>query len=68
MNLGIGARASSPGDFVCVLFGGKIPFLSIPLGSICIFMEGCYLNGVMHGEAIKEMEAGQIAGRWFEVR
>jgi hypothetical protein len=31
-------------------------------------MEGCYLNGVMHGEAIKGMEAGQFAGRWFDVR
>jgi hypothetical protein len=30
MNLGIGARVASPGDFVCVLFGGKIPLLLRP--------------------------------------
>jgi hypothetical protein len=66
-NLGIGARVAKAGDFVCVLFGGKIPFLLRSARDHCIFMEGCYMNSIMRGEAIKEMEAGKLVERWFEI-
>ncbi|KUJ08710.1 uncharacterized protein LY89DRAFT_741557 [Mollisia scopiformis] len=32
-NLGIGAKAAKVGDTVCVLYGGKLPFLLRPAGS-----------------------------------
>jgi hypothetical protein len=67
-NLGIGARVAKAGDFVCVLFGGKIPFLLRPAGVYCTFMEGCYVNGIIRGEAIKEMEAGKLVEKCFEIR
>jgi hypothetical protein len=51
-----------------ILSGGKIPFLLRTAGAYCTFMEGCYVNGIMRGEAIKEMEPGTFVERRFEIR
>ncbi|CZR65469.1 uncharacterized protein PAC_15369 [Phialocephala subalpina] len=67
-NLGIGARSAKVGNRVCVLFGGKIPFLLRPAGDQYIFMEACYMNDFMPGEGIDEMETGERGAEWFEIR
>ncbi|KAF4631121.1 hypothetical protein G7Y89_g7008 [Cudoniella acicularis] len=67
-NLGIGARNAKAGDHVCVFYGGKLPFLLRPAGAQWIFMEACYMNDVMHGEAIEELETGKLTPEWFEIR
>ncbi|KAE9367294.1 HET-domain-containing protein [Stipitochalara longipes BDJ] len=67
-NLGIGARNARAGDHVCLLYGGKLPFLLRPAGAQWKLMEVCYMNGVMHGEVIKELETGKLDTEWFEIR
>jgi hypothetical protein len=66
--LGIGAKGTKAGDIVCILFGGKTPFLLRPSGTHYTFMEGCYMHGIMHGEAVAKMENEGLAADWFEIR
>lgn len=67
-NLRIGARTAKTEDLVCVLLGGKIPFLIRPFGAQHILMEACYMNGFMHGEAIDGLETGELVAERFEIR
>ncbi|VUC31794.1 unnamed protein product [Clonostachys rosea] len=52
---------SKPGDRICVLVGGEVPFVLRPTGSGTYTVLGeCYVDGVMDGEALQEAAASGI--------
>ncbi|KAH8789969.1 hypothetical protein F5882DRAFT_267251, partial [Hyaloscypha sp. PMI_1271] len=65
--MGLGPPTLQPGDVICVIFGGITPFalrkqesdFSSSSQNIRYRLVGeCYLHGIMHGEAINELEEG----------
>jgi len=46
---------AEPGDFICVLFGGKVPFIIRPEAreSRYILLGDTYVHGIMKGEAVE---------------
>jgi hypothetical protein len=53
--MGIGDNALEPGDLVCVLLGGRTPYILRPAeGRKYRFIGECYLHGIMYGEALIE--------------
>jgi hypothetical protein len=62
--IGIGPHTLRPGDLVCILFGGLIPYVLRPNGEQFIFLGECYVHGIMNGEALEE---GQKRARTFSI-
>ncbi|KAF7925774.1 uncharacterized protein EAE98_006999 [Botrytis deweyae] len=68
--IGVGPSGMKEGDQVCVLFGGKTPFIlrrKDPEAKVhnksveeWIFVGDAYVQGIMNGEAIKSMENEQL--------
>jgi hypothetical protein len=53
--IGIGDITLEIGDLVCVLIGGKTPFILRPVvGGKYRFIGECYVHGIMFGEALEE--------------
>jgi len=51
----LGPRDVVPGDVVCVLHGGDVPFVLRPRGGNRYSLVGeCYVHGLMDGEAMKD--------------
>ena len=63
----LGPKVSQPGDVVCVLFGGKLPFCLRPLGDRYLLVGECYVHGLMNGEAIEMMSRKELAEEVFEI-
>ncbi|KAF5601394.1 heterokaryon incompatibility protein [Fusarium pseudoanthophilum] len=52
--VGVGPLDMQPGDEVCVLLGGKVPYLMRPQGNKSYTLVGeAYVHGIMHGELFK---------------
>ena len=57
---------SQPGDVLCVMLGGPIPFVLREVqGQHCILVGLAYLDGMMHGEF---METDDATVREFVIR
>jgi hypothetical protein len=58
--LGLAPWNAHAGDLVCILKGGKTPFLLRlpPAGSVYQVLGEAYVHGVMGGEAVAEDEDG----------
>ena len=50
-HLGLGPRSMKPGDHVCILSGGRVPFLLRKDGIHHRFVGESYIHGLMKGEA-----------------
>jgi hypothetical protein len=58
--LGLGPAEVEPGDVVCILFGGNLPYMMRPLGlDEFIFLGPCYVHGIMYGEAYHGIDRTQ---------
>ncbi|KIJ59472.1 hypothetical protein HYDPIDRAFT_43975 [Hydnomerulius pinastri MD-312] len=58
--VGIVPRTVKPGDWVCVLLGGELPFVLSEAGDNQFkFIGECYLHGIMDGEVMKEVRSGK---------
>ncbi|KAF5595961.1 heterokaryon incompatibility 6 OR allele [Fusarium pseudocircinatum] len=57
--VGFGPRCMTPGDIVCVLFGGGTPYVIRPTGVAdeYLFLGPAYVHGLMDGEAIDAWES-----------
>ncbi|MCJ1394390.1 hypothetical protein MMC18_007268 [Xylographa bjoerkii] len=66
-SMGIGPRAMKSGDIICVLFGGRTPFVLRPRPNSdhYVFIGECYIHGWMHGEAIEKWEQGKLQNEYF---
>ncbi|KAK2728188.1 het domain-containing protein [Colletotrichum kahawae] len=63
----LGPKMMEPGDLVCVLYGGKMPFCPQPWGSKYLLVGECYVHGIMNGEMIKMAERGGIKEEVFQI-
>jgi hypothetical protein len=59
--MGVGPMMMRPGDEVCVLFGGKVPFILRPAGDFHVFVGDTYVNDhdIMWGKAIEAARVGK---------
>lgn len=52
--IGLGPSHMDEGDEVCILYGGKIPYLVRPRqGAECILIGEAFVHGCMYGEALR---------------
>jgi hypothetical protein len=65
----LGPGVLVPGDTVCVLFGGKMPFCLRPHGDGDRFLlvGECYVYGLMDGEAMRMAARQEIVEKLFEI-
>ncbi|KAL5593321.1 hypothetical protein FOBRF1_012423 [Fusarium oxysporum] len=67
--IGIGPKAMRPGDQVCVLYGGHVPFVLRPMRGAgdedYLFLGESFVNGLMDGEALEDEMAIE---KWFHLR
>jgi hypothetical protein len=66
--LGLGPSGTEIGNLVCILFGGDTPYILRRNIDHYNLIGECYLHGMMQGEAIGQMEAGELTEEWFEIR
>jgi hypothetical protein len=61
-------KPTEDGDWICILFGCPMPVILRPVedGKL-ILVTDCYVEGMMHGEAIEMMEQGLFEKRRFEI-
>jgi len=59
--MGVGPMMMRPGDEMCVLFGGKVPFILRPMGDFHVFVGDTYVNDddIMWGKAIEAVRVGR---------
>ena len=50
--IGLGPPHCNPGDRVCILFGGEVPFVLRPVGGCYQLVGDAYVHGIMEGEAL----------------
>ncbi|MCJ1320932.1 hypothetical protein MMC15_006273 [Xylographa vitiligo] len=68
--MGIGPQAMQPGDLICILFGGRTPFVL----RVCqdsdryVFIGECYIKGWMRGEAIEQWQQGMLQSEYFTLQ
>ncbi|CAG9983867.1 unnamed protein product [Clonostachys byssicola] len=66
-SMGLGPDVLRPGDLVCVLFGGPVPYILRPLrGNAYHFVGECFVPGYMDGEAITQWKAGTLGAQETE--
>lgn len=63
----LGPKVTQPGDIVCVLFGGKLPFCLRPLGDRYLLVGECYVHGLMNGEAMEMMSRHELVEETFDI-
>ncbi|KAE8386090.1 ankyrin repeat-containing domain protein [Aspergillus alliaceus] len=51
--VGLGPASTVPGDEICVLFGGNVPYIVRGSREYKRFIGECYCHGLMNGEALK---------------
>jgi hypothetical protein len=54
--IGLGAHFLEPGDLICILFGGHVPYVLRPEGDHFLFIGEAYVHKIMHGEAVDEWQ------------
>ena len=58
--MGMLPQASDEGDIVCIISGGKTPFVIRPDGNGAYRLVGeCYLHGLMNGEFMDQPDWGK---------
>ena len=60
--IGMVPRSAAAGDIVCVLYGGRVPFVLRPCEKGYTLIGECYIHGLMDGEA---MDMDQLESREF---
>ncbi|KAL3418152.1 hypothetical protein PVAG01_09867 [Phlyctema vagabunda] len=58
--IGVAPQESERSDIVCILYGCSVPVVLRPLGNFEYrFLGGCYIHGVMDGEAVESAPRGR---------
>ena len=60
--IGMVPRSAAAGDVLCVLYGGRVPFVLRPCEKGYTLIGECYIHGLMDGEA---MDMDQLESREF---
>jgi hypothetical protein len=63
--LGLGPKVMQPGEFVVVLFGGKVPFVMRPVQTEWLFLGESYLREehILRGRAVMDVRSGSRKGQ-----
>ncbi|KNG51804.1 heterokaryon incompatibility protein [Stemphylium lycopersici] len=64
-NFGLGPAAMRSGDIVVVLYGGQSPYVLRPYGDNFFLIGQAYVDELMHGKLIDDLEAGLAQEREF---
>ncbi|KAH6884401.1 heterokaryon incompatibility protein-domain-containing protein [Thelonectria olida] len=64
--LGLAPEAAEPGDWVCLLSGGDVPFVVRPKGDFFLLVGECYLYKYMEGRAAMHLLEFESQRRAFE--
>jgi hypothetical protein len=64
-NFGLGPITTRKGDIIVVLFGGHTPYVLRPYGDFYLFIGQVYIDNLMKGELVDEMNAGRAHKREF---
>ena len=64
-HMGIGPYSTEQSDLAAVLFGGVYCFVLRPVGRGYKLVGDAYVHGVMHGELLREHQAGNLASQTF---
>ena len=67
--VGMGSAGTQPGDLLCVLFGGKIPFIlwKVRDGGGFYLVGDAFVDGAMRGETIEMYEKGELVAHMFDL-
>ena len=63
--LGLVNDGTRPGDQVCIFLGCRMPVMLRPMGEHFLFLGECYIHGLMFGEAMEALQAGEHSLRDF---
>lgn len=64
----LGPKVMEPGDVLCVLFGGKMPFVLRPWTDGRFYLVGeSYTHGLMNGEVIEALKRGKCTEEVFDI-
>ncbi|KAH6878060.1 heterokaryon incompatibility protein-domain-containing protein [Alternaria rosae] len=64
-NYGIGPACMREGDIVVVLYGGDAPFVLRPKSDKYLMLGEAYVDSIMNGELVKEVEEGKLQEQEF---
>jgi Heterokaryon incompatibility protein (HET) len=64
---GIGSNCTRPGDLICVLFGGRVPYILRPKGNDYQCLGEAYIHGLMNGEVVDMWKSGELEATRFEI-
>lgn len=67
-SIGFGPKSSQPGDLICVLYGGKVPFVLRKVGEEHRLLGPAYVEGIMEGEAVESGKAEMLREQTFSIR
>jgi heterokaryon incompatibility protein (HET) len=59
-HIGMGPDPLQTGDIVCILYGGKVPFILRPESDHHLLVGESYTHGMMDGEMITKWEANEL--------
>jgi hypothetical protein len=66
--IGLGPESLQRGESVCVLYGGKVPYILHRGNGFHTLVGESYVHGFMDREAIGMLRAGQLEEQEFEIR
>jgi hypothetical protein len=58
--IGLAPKEARRGDTICVLFGCSVPVVLREKQDIFTFVGECYVDGLMHGEAVDLADQGKL--------
>jgi hypothetical protein len=59
-HIGMGPDSLQTGDIVCILYGGKVPFILRPESDHYLLVGESYTHGMMDGEMVTKWEANEL--------
>jgi hypothetical protein len=62
---GLGPQCMCTGDIVVVLYGGNTPYVLRPQGDTYLFIGQAYVDRIMQGQLVEEVEAGRLQKQEF---
>jgi hypothetical protein len=62
---GLGPQCMRTGDVVVVLYGGNTPYVLRPRGNEYLFMGQAYVDNLMQGQLVEEVNAGRLQKQEF---
>lgn len=64
---GLGPQSMAADDVVVVLYGGNTPYILRPCGSDFLLMGQAYMDEIMNGEVVRDVEAGKREDEIFHL-